>query len=165
MTFLGMISNKKEFEIIRSEFIKNVKDIDLILMNEKNMRNLQNVKFEALVIHDELNIKNDNIELLQKICKSLKYLIINADKNIHLDIFAGSRLRVITYGLNHKSTVTASSIEEDNIMVALQREVFDRYGNLMEIGEKRINKPNGIDIYSSMVIFIMELLYRKDTTT
>ena len=73
-----------------------------------------------------------------------------------------SKLHVVTYGLNHKCTITASSIKEDNLMIALQREISDRFGNIMDIGEKSIYPVENLDIYGNMVIFILELLYNKN---
>ena len=163
MTFLGIISNEKDFEIIKSEILKQVKNLEIICINKKNIKNLQNVRFETLIIDEELSIKPEDVHLLEKICKNLKYLIINTDKNKNLDIFSGNRLHVITYGLNHKCTVTVSSIGEESIMVALQREILDKYGNLMEIGEKRVNKMQHLDIYGNMAIFITELIYNKES--
>ena len=44
MTFLGIISNEKDFEIIKSEILKQVKNLEIICINKKNIKNLQ--KFE-----------------------------------------------------------------------------------------------------------------------
>ena len=163
MTFLGIIDNEKDFEIIKSEILKKVENIEIICINKKNIKNLQNVRFETLIIDKELSIKPEEVQLLEKICKNLKYLIINTDKNKQLDIFSGNRLHAITYGLNHKCTVTVSSIREESIMVALQREILDKYGNLMEIGENRINKIQQLDTYGNMAIFVTELIYNKES--
>ena len=122
-----------------------------------------NLNFLKEKLDKELSIKPEEVQLLEKICKNLKYLIINTDKNKQLDIFSGNRLHVITYGLNHKCTVTISSIGEERIMVALQREILDKYGNLMEIGENRINKIQHLDTYGNMTIFVTELIYNKES--
>lgn len=161
MIFFGIISSKKDFDIMKKELEKSLKNVNLILINENNIENLQNIKFEALIINDELHIKESNIMFFQKICENLKYLIINSDRNNFLDILNNNRLCVITYGLNHKCTVTASSITEENVLVALQREIIDKYGNLMIIGEKRVSTVKEIDVYGIMAIFIIKLIYLK----
>ena len=92
----------------------------------------------------------------------LKYLIVNTDKNTYVNILNNDRICIITYGLNHKCTVTASSIKEENIMIALQREIIDRYGHLMIIGEKRVKPIENLDVYGTMTIFIIKLLYLKN---
>jgi len=161
MIFFGIISSKKDFDIMKKEIEKSLKNVNLILISEDNIENLQNIKFEALIINDELHIKESNIMFFQKICENLKYLIINSDRNNFLDILNNNRLCVITYGLNHKCTVTASSITEEYVLVALQREIIDKYGNLMVIGEKRVNTVKEMDVYGVMAIFILKLIYLK----
>ena len=149
MIFFGIISSKKDFDIMKKEIEKSLKNVNLILISE------------ALIINDELHIKESNIMFFQKICENLKYLIINSDRNNFLDILNNNRLCVITYGLNHKCTVTASSITEEYVLVALQREIIDKYGNLMVIGEKRVNTVKEMDVYGVMAIFILKLIYLK----
>ncbi len=161
MIFFGIISSKKDFDIMKKELEKSLKNVNLILISEDNIENLQNIKFEALIINDELHIKESNIMFFQKICENLKYLIINSDRNNFFDILNNNRLCVITYGLNHKCTVTASSITEEYVLVALQREIIDKYGNLMVIGEKRVNTVKEMDVYGVMAIFILKLIYLK----
>ena len=161
MIFFGIISSKKDFDIMKKEIEKSLKNVNLILISEDNIENLQNIKFEALIINDELHIKESNIMFFQKICENLKYLIINSDRNNFLDILNNNRLCVITYGLNHKCTVTESSITEEYVLVALQREIIDKYGNLMVIGEKRVNTVKEMDVYGVMAIFILKLIYLK----
>ena len=152
----------KDFNIIKLEIEKSIKDASIILIDKENIENLQNIKFEALIINSEINLDNKSIVFLQKICKNLKYLIVNTDKNTYVNILNNDRICIITYGLNHKCTVTASSIKEENIMIALQREIIDRYGHLMIIGEKRVKPIENLDIYGTMTIFIIKLLYLKN---
>ena len=149
MIFFGIISNKKDFNIIKLEIEKSIKDASIILIDKENIENLQNIKFEALIINSEINLDNKSIVFLQKICKNLKYLIVNTDKNTYVNILNNDR-------------VTASSIKEENIMIALQREIIDRYGHLMIIGEKRVKPIENLDVYGTMTIFIIKLLYLKN---
>ena len=76
MIFFGIISNKKDFNIIKLEIEKSIKDASIILIDKENIENLQNIKFEALIINSEINLDNKSIVFLQKICKNLKYLIV-----------------------------------------------------------------------------------------
>ena len=161
MVFIGVMCNEKDFKAIKENICNNNKDIELIFVQDSNISNLQNVKFDCFIIHEQiLNLKN--ICALEKILKNLKYLIINSDKNTKLDILNSNKINVITYGLNHKCTVTASSIQDDSIMIALQREILNKYGKLYEISEKKIEVNKDLDIYSYMLIFIIEILYCKN---
>ena len=161
MVFIGIMCYEKDFKAIKENSCNNNKDIELIFVQDSNISNLQNVKFDCFIIHEQiLNLKN--ICALEKILKNLKYLIINSDKNTKLDILNSNKINVITYGLNHKCTVTASSIQDDSIMIALQREILNKYGKLYEISEKKIEVNKDLDIYSYMLIFIIEILYCKN---
>ena len=73
MIFFGIISNKKDFNIIKLEIEKSIKDASIILIDKENIENLQNIKFEALIINSEINLDNKSIVFLQKICKNLKH--------------------------------------------------------------------------------------------
>ena len=161
MVFICIMCYEKDFKAIKENICNNNKDIELIFVQDSNISNLQNVKFDCFIIHEQiLNLKN--ICALEKILKNLKYLIINSDKNTKLDILNSNKINVITYGLNHKCTVTASSIQDDSIMIALQREILNKYGKLYEISEKKIEVNKDLDIYSYMLIFIIEILYCKN---
>lgn len=163
MIFVGIACRKKDFDAIQKEIKKNnqCKEIQCICVQNENIENLQNIKFDAFVIHEQMSFVN-NTKALEKIFSTLNFLIINTDKNKKLDILNGTRLTVITYGLNHKCTVTASSIKDDNIIVALQRDVLNKFGIVREIGEKRIEVKNNLDVYSYMLIFIIQILYCKN---
>ncbi len=162
MIFVGVICKEKDFELIEDVLLNTVKDVKLIYLNEENIKNFQNVKFDSIILNEELNIKKCNEKIIQKICNNLKYLLINTDKNINLNIFNGNMLNIITYGLNHKCTITPSSIKEEYIMLAIQREILDKYGRLIEIGEKKIINNKDLDIYGNALICIIEILYKKD---
>ena len=67
--FFGIISNKKDFNIIKLEIEKSIKDASIILIDKENIENLQNIKFEALIINSEINLDNKSIVFLQKSVK------------------------------------------------------------------------------------------------
>ena len=71
-----------------------------------------------------------------------------------------SKTNIITYGLNQKATVTVSSITDNNILVYLQRNIKNREGNIIEVGEKRIriNEPCKLKTYEILIIYIINLI-------
>ncbi len=156
MTFIGMSANQKDFEILKSKF----DGLNIIRIDDDNIQNLQNIKFDSIIIHEKMSIKK-HVKAFEKICKNLRYFLVNFDKNVNVDILKNNRMTVITYGLNHKSTITASSIQEDYIMVALQRDIFDREGKLQEIREQPIKTVQHLDIYGHMLMFVLSLLYNS----
>ena len=160
MNVLGIISSKKDFEIIEKEIIKKGTNVKLIYLNNENIIKYQNIKFDSLFINEEIVSNKDIEKALLKICSNLKYIVINMDKNIDLSVFNKIYLNIITYGLNHKCTINPSSIKEDFIMISVQREILDRSGKIIGIAEKKVKNNINLDIYGNILIFLVEILYK-----
>lgn len=163
MIFIGVISEHQKFEILRKSIKKdeNKNEITLININKKSIENLKNVKFDAIVLIDPLEKLENNINNLQKMCANLKYLIINSDVEIKTNIFSCIKANVITYGLNHISTVTFSSITDEMILISVQRNFENSSGKLIEVGEYnfKMQKKERINLHEILVNFIVEKLY------
>lgn len=158
MPFIGVICNKKNFQIIKS----NLPDFkEIIHIDCKNIENFKNVKFDMIIINQELSSFKSKEEYLKKVLNNNKYLAINFDIKIQLTIFNHDQLNVISYGLNTKSTVTVSSIKEDEILIAIQRKIKNSKGEIIEEEEKKIdikdNKKN--NIYLILIINIIKIIF------
>ena len=68
-------------------------------------------------------------------------------------------MTVITYGFNSKATITASSVEEDQVMVCLQRTMKTREGKQMEPQE--IEMPKLENVNDTMGVTGVLWLYDK----
>ena len=66
----------------------------------------------------------DKEEYISKLFENAKYLVINADMESSLETINNMKLNIITFGFNSKSTITASSVEE-NLLICLQRNIID----------------------------------------
>lgn len=91
--------------------------------------------------------------------------IINADyKKPYPKTFCGERLQLITYGLNSKSSITASSIQledrEGMIQFCLQRDILDLTGKQIESQESTIyiNEQWTHDIHLLLAVFSTSLV-------
>ena len=121
MAFIGIISDSKSEKIIKMILDEKLdKSINIIVINSKSVENLKNIKFETVLIANNNNIIKENKETLNKIINNTKYLIINADIELELQFEEQVELNVITFGFNPKSTITASSVEDD-ILLCIQR--------------------------------------------
>ncbi len=163
MAFIGVISEHQKFDIIKKNIQKNVNknEITLININNKNIENLKNIKFDTIVLLDSIEkFKNQNSNL-QLICKDIRYLIINSDIKIMLDVLADIKANILTFGLNHKSTITFSSITDENILISVQRSFMNKNEKLVEVGEYnlKINKEERTNLYEILVSFIIKQLY------
>ena len=103
----------------------------------------------------------DKKEFLNEIFKNCKYIAINADMENELKFINNMELRVITFGFNPKSTITASSVEE-NFLVCLQRKFININGDVLEpqeievkLNEENLSKSshNMLGIVSILLIY------------
>ena len=69
MPFIGVICNKKNFQIIKS----NLPDFkEIIHIDCKNIENFKNVKFDMIIINQELSSFKSKEEYLKKVLNNNK---------------------------------------------------------------------------------------------
>ena len=161
MTFIGIISNNKTFENVKEIVNKNSKeDIKLIAINKKNINNMKNIKFQIIVIEENMEKFKEEILIIRKICYDAKFVAINTDINTRIQEFVKKSSYVITYGLNQKATVTISSIKEENILIYVQKKLKNEHGNIVEIGEEliKLEEKNKFKIYEILIIYVIFLI-------
>lgn len=163
MSFIGVLTeskNESEFEKRVRENLKTLKPKPTILtINDKTIGNIKNIKFDMIVMNYNRVFKNQI--MLKKILQNTKKLILNTDIEIQQDLLQNLRITVITYGFNSKSTVTASSINEDEILLCIQRSIQCMNGEMVEPQEIKIDKQldKNNNPYLLMAARIISLLY------
>ena len=158
MFFIGIITNQKNELYFRKEVSKYVPVENIIFITAKNIYNVKNVKFETIIIDEKINNKIE----IRKIISNSTYLLLNADIEIDREIMDNLNLTVITYGFNNKSTFTVSSIEENNMIICLQRVIFNKNGTKIEPQEYQIEIPQNIDKYAVIAFEIFKTIYTKN---
>lgn len=155
MTFIGIICEHSKFDFLEKSVQKNMNksDIKLININKKSIINLKNVKFDIIVIMKEIKDLDDSMKI-NELCKKIKYLIINSD--IEMIGLSNIESNIITFGLNHRATVTFSSITDETKLVSVQRNFLNNNGKLIEVGEYEINTNNREDLHEMLVEFIIK---------
>lgn len=165
MCFIGIIADKKEYNFIEKQVLEQNKndELKLININSKNISNMKNIKFETIVICNNIENMSDKYEFIDAILKKAQYLIINYDINADKDFFKNNKLKIITYGLNQKSTVTISSVSENGVLICIQRNIEDIYGHIIEVQEDAIDIINisNKNLYSLLAGYIIKKLYFK----
>ena len=158
MTFIGVVSDNKSFQNIESN-IKG-KKINLIHINKKSIANIKNIKLEIVIINSDLNEFEHELKTLKCICSNAKYIVINTDINLKFDLLNKNKNIIVTYGLNHKATVTISSITENNVLIYLQRSIKNIEGTTIEVGEKLVktSENSKLKIYEILIIYIIFLI-------
>ncbi len=167
MAFIGIIAeSKNEMQIKRilDCFLNSPnREHTVIIINNKSIDNIKNIRFETILVItlSELTNKEDNIN---ELFENTKYLVINSDMESNgLELINNMKLNVITFGFNQKSTITASSVEE-NLMLCLQRRLTDINKNTLEPQEievKKISKKLSNSSHNLMGIASILLIYGK----
>lgn len=158
MFFIGIITDKNSENNIKNIMQNRLRpDSQMIFLNEDNLGNFKNVKFDSVVINHEVK---EN-QTLNKILEKSKYILWNSDIHYKNDKLKNVCSRVITYGYNSNATVTISSATEENYMIFVQ-ETIETLNDNEGIQEIIFEKSrNNIDAYDGMIITIMNLIYNK----
>ena len=158
MFFVGIITNHKNEMYARKELLKIGMEENVIFISEKNISNVKNVKFETLIIDDGLENKIE----LRKIIENARYIILNSDVSIDLKLIDSLNLTVITYGFNNKATFTVSSIDESNMIICLQRVIYNVDNEVTEPQEFKLEVPENVEKHIAISLYIMKVLYGKN---
>ena len=111
MFFIGIVSEEKNEKHIKDILKQKIENENVVFINEKNIENIKNIKFKIIVLNKGIDNKN-----IKNILLNAEYLILNSDINVKIDLIESLDLKVITYGFNSKSTVTASSVTEEETL-------------------------------------------------
>ena len=163
MAFIGVITSNKNEEVLKKSIENILKNCSekhsVIILTEENIQNMKNIKFNSIIINKENKIVENQKNVLKQILKNTKYLIINTDIYKKMEIMQNINITVITYGYNLKSTVTASSINEERILLCIQRNI--------QINSKSNIEPKEIyvdiiesDIYTTMCANVVRFIYQ-----
>ena len=155
MFFIGIITNKKNETYVKKKLYKLEKNI--IFINERNIKNIKNVRFETLIIDELIDKKIE----LRKLIENTKYVILNSDIKMDVELVNNLNLTVITYGFNNKATFSVSSIEENNIIICLQRIIFNKNDIMIEPQEYKIELPENIEKHTIIYTYIIKKMYEK----
>ena len=155
MFFIGVVTNQKNESYIKNKLSKILPIENIIFITDKNILNVKNIKFETIIIDAKINNKVE----LRKILSTAKYVILNSDIDMNLEVINDLNLTVITYGFNNKSTFTVSSITENSIIICLQRIIFKPNGEKIEPEEYQLKNEENTEKYAIIFTQILKELY------
>ena len=161
MAFIGIITSNKNEDALKKTLVKTLKKCkekhSLIVINEDNIDNMKNIKFNSIIMNKENNIEEDKKEILNQIIDNAKYLIVNSD--IYKTKKKQNDSNIITYGYNSNATLTMSSVSEDDVLLCIQRNINLEDKEIIE-QEEIYSHIIGKDIYNTMVNNAVKLLYK-----
>lgn len=147
---------KKKWKTHKDILKQKIENENVVFINEKNIENIKNIKFKIIVLNKGIDNKN-----IKNILLNAEYLILNSDINVKIDLIENLDLKVITYGFNSKSTVTASSVTEEEMLICVQRNIINIKGKKIEPQEINIEKDIMLDNYDNMYIMCLAIIYGK----
>lgn len=157
MFFVGIITNQKNETYIKNELVRKMPLENIIFINDKNILNVKNIKFETIIIDAKIKNKFE----LRKILSNAKYIILNSDIELDINILNDLNLVVITYGFNNKSTFSVSSITENSMIICLQRIIFGKNEKKYEPQEYEVELQENVDKYAIIAMSIFNIIYGK----
>ena len=99
-------------------------------------------------------------EYINKIIKSTKYVLLNSDINIKEENFQDIDLKMLTYGLKQKATITMSGIEKERAVISIQRAFKNLKEKVIEQQEVPVSLigNSSRNLYNSLIkVAIIEL--------
>ena len=156
MSFIGVFTTSKN-EIKLKHLLKETsKCHHIFYLHDDNIRNMKNITFETILIGKNIDSSKEKIRnLVQK----ADYLILNNDEKDNVEILKDLNLNLITYGLGSKCTITVSSIEEEQIMLCLQRSIKTPQRIKIEPQEMPLPLKQKEDIYALLEAETLVMLY------
>lgn len=153
MPFIEIITDtKSQMQLNKRIKKEQVNNCEILYIKEKNIDNIKNIKLETLVVNKEI----EDMEKISKIIENTKNVIINLDFNK-----IEKQNKFISYGYNSKSDITISSIDEDEALIYIQKEITSIFGRKIEPQEVKVKLKSDINIYNIMIIIALNVLYTR----
>ena len=166
MPFIGIIAKESDSNFIKNEVLKNSEKtkFEFININKRSIENIKNIRFETIVINDDLTEFIKTSKYLEDVIKNAKYFVINSDIVNNVELLVNSGKNIITYGLNQKATITISSVNNESILVCVQEKFSDINGKMVEEQEVNVEmaKSNRKKVCNSMGIYAILTIYGEN---
>ncbi len=159
MSVIGIITNNSNIIDIEKRLEKyNLKEKNIIIINKENINNIKNVKFDLIIIFEEIK-ENKSIE---RVTNSCKFILINSDYRENLKLIKeNTQSTVITFGFNSRATITIISNENDETILEIQREIEWKENKKIECQEIKMKNNYGKKhIYEEISMKILTFLLK-----
>ena len=164
MPFIGVFAKENDNNFIKNEICKNSKmnKFEVFNINKKSLENLKNVKFDVLIIKEDISKLIEESNYIENMIEKATYIVINIDIKDNKVLLEKNK-NTITYGFNTNSDITISSIKEDSIMMCVQNKIQDINAKIIEEQELviKVKKHNINKLYNIMAIFVILKIYEE----
>lgn len=160
MGVIGIVSSQKEMLKIEKELQEYA---SVIRITSESVENFKNVRFDEIIFNRNLKINPSEYKYMAEILNQTNYILVNSDVDILIlkEIKLEKPIKVITYGFNSKASISISSVEEDYIIISIQRKIEKRNREKIENQEIKIEIKHDekTKIYEKIIIFILKELH------
>ena len=156
MAFIGIVTDSKSESNIE-KLLSSIKYLDenkVIFIKEKNINNIKNVRFDTVIINKEF----EKVDELNRVLENAKNISINIDINLKKDNLNIIDSNLITYGFNSKSSITISSVTDDDVLICVQRNIYNDFGEI-EVQEIKLENNENYSIYDLIIVLSIFLIY------
>lgn len=157
MALIGILAENNYENYLKQEFKDKVDNYQIFFLKEDSVQNLKNIKFQTLIIGKKIN---RNKRIIKELAEKAEYLIVNTDITDNLKLLNDLNVQLITYGFNSKATITASSVDDNKIIICLQRAIPNISGKQIEPQEFEMFFSEQLNSYTVMEITTLLLLYK-----
>lgn len=166
MAFVGIITSPQKESVTEKQLQALWRELGIeknqvLLIHKHNISSMQHIHFQIVMIQQDNPVLHESMDALKVLLEHCEYVILNTDIAMQLEKLGHLKLQIITYGFHLKSTITASSLEQDQVQLCLQRSIQNFHHQLIEPGEVSVSLQKK-DVYQVMEKFILRILYQKN---
>lgn len=163
MPLIGIIARENDSNFIKNELNKNAcyNSFEVININNKSLENIKNIKFDTILVKENIKELLEDSKYLEFIINKSKFLIINSDIEDNNQILKNDKKNIIKFGFSSNASITFSSIRDENIMICIQNKLEDINNKIIEEQENlvRIEKNNMNKLYNVLGIYAIFSIY------
>ena len=156
MAFIGILTDSSHEPYLKQNLSEIIKHNQILFLTQESLKNVKNIKFQVIILGKKITKQQQE---LRQLLEKTQYLIFNADRTENTEILKDLSFHLITYGFNSKATITASSVEEQKMMICLQRGIQNIEGRSIEPQEIEISLEKEADSYAVMEMISLKLLF------
>ena len=163
MSLIGILTQNQNKAYLKEE-LKKRKLEDVFFLTESTAQNMRNVKFDTFLLGKKITEKQEMIrEMIREIAKRTDYFILNSDVKENLPLLENLDLKIITYGYNQKASITTSSVEDERVIVCLQRGIKNIYQEEIEPQEMEFKTDKNENNSAILELASLLFLYSRKT--
>ena len=155
MSLIGIYTQSANEPYLKQKLTAMLPENQIFSLKENSIQNLTNIKFSIILIGKKMSKNNTEFKA---IIEKSDYLIFNTDIKENMELLENLTLNLITYGFNSKATITTSSVEEQKMLICLQRGIKNVQGGIIEPQEIEIQTNQEVNSYALMEFISLKVL-------